>query len=89
MTIVLLVGLASGVAALAVSAGSLFEPLRARLTGWPAKLAECPLCLGFWLCAALWFVQGLPDGISSPVALGASWAVSAATSYGLERLAGD
>jgi hypothetical protein len=87
MTTVLLVGLASGVAALAVSSGSIFAPLRARLTGWPEKLATCPLCLSFWLCAALWFVQGLPDGLSSPVALGSAWAVSAATSYGLERLA--
>ena len=87
LTPVLLVGLASGVMALALAQGGLFEPLRARLTGWAGELAGCPLCLGAWLCAALWAVQGIPEGIAAPVAWGAAWAVSTATAYGLERLA--
>jgi hypothetical protein len=102
LTPVLDVGLASGVAALAVSDSDLFRPLRDRLwpsrdegapsppglRGWLAGLLHCPLCLGFWACAALWLAQGLPDHLSAPVAWGAAWAVSAATSYGLRRLAG-
>lgn len=82
---ILWVGLASGVAALAISDGGLFRPLRNRLD-W--ELLRCPLCLGFWACGALWAAQGLPDHLSAPVAWGAAWAVSAATSYGLRRLAG-
>ena len=88
LTPVLLVGLAAGVAALAVAEGGLFEPLRARLTGWAGELVSCPLCLGFYLCAALWLAQGIPDNLAAPVALGAAWAVSTATAYGLRRLAG-
>jgi len=72
--------------ALAVARGGLFDALRARLRGRLAELAECPLCLGAWLCAGLWAVQGLPEGLAAPVAWGASWAVSTATAWGLERL---
>ena len=88
MIAVLLVGLASGVACLAVSASGLFEPLRNRLTGRLGMLVRCPLCLGFWACGALWAVQPLPEGIVLPVAWGASWAVSTATAWLLEELHG-
>lgn len=80
------VGLASGVLALALTRGSLFEPLRRRLTGWASELAHCPLCLGAWLCAGIWLCQGLPEGLAAPVAWGASWAISTATAWGLERM---
>lgn len=82
------VGLASGVMALAVARGDLFKPFRDRLRGRFWMLANCPLCLGAWLCAALWLAQGLPEGLSAPVAWGASWAVSTATAFGLEELHG-
>lgn len=85
---VVAVGLASGVIALAISRGGLFRPLRSHLRGPLAELAECPLCLGAWLCAALWGVQGLPPELSAPVAWGASWAVSTAVAWGLEELHG-
>jgi hypothetical protein len=88
MTSVLLVGLAAGVAAAAIAADEgLFQPLHARLKGRAGYLMACPVCLSFWLCAALWLAQGIPDGLAAPVAWGASWAVSTATAYGLRRLA--
>ena len=82
----LAVGLASGVVSLAVARGGLFEPLRARLRGRLAMLAACPLCLGAWVCAGLWLVQGLPPGLTAPVAWGAAWAISTATAFGLEHV---
>ena len=82
------VGLASGVMALAVSESGLFAPVRAALRGLPGELARCSLCLGAWLCAALWLAQGIPEGMSALVAWGASWAVSTATAWGLGRLHG-
>lgn len=88
MTAVLLVGLASGVACLAVTTSELFYPLRARLSGRLGQLVRCSLCLGAWACAVLWAVQPLPEGIALPVAWGASWAVSTATAWLLEDLHG-
>lgn len=79
---VLLVGLASGVAALAVSRGSVFAPLRARLTGLWAELASCSLCLGFWFSALLTVLEGT----GGPVEWLASWAVSTAYAVAVERL---
>jgi len=86
---ILLVGLAAGVLALAIARGSVFEPLRARLTGWPGELVRCPLCLSAWLCGALWLTQGVPDGVSPDVAWGASWAVATAYAAAVERVAGE
>lgn len=83
------VGLASGVLALAIAQAEVFAPLRARLTGRLAYLSTCPLCLGAWLCAGLTVWQGPPPGLVWPVAWGASWAVSTATAWGLDRLAGQ
>lgn len=83
---ILWVGLASGVICLALAEGGIFDPWRSRLRGKWANLASCPLCLGAWVCAALWVYQGLPPGVSAPVAWGASWAVSTAVSFGLLRL---
>ena len=83
------VGLASGVVALALSRGSIFAPLRARLTGWPEKLVTCPLCLGAWLCAAGTALQGAPTGLTWPIAWGASWAVSTALAVAVDRMAGE
>lgn len=85
---VLLVGLASGVACLAVTSSGLFEPVRNRLTGRLGMLVRCSLCLGFWACGALWAIQPLPPGLTLPVAWGASWAVSTATAWLLEDLHG-
>lgn len=98
---ILLVGVASGAIALGVARAHPLDGLHAWLwpgreqgtpqppgaRGWAAYLLSCPLCLGAWLCAALWLCQGLPDGLAAPVAWGASWAVSTATAWGLERLA--
>lgn len=83
------VGLASGVMALAIAQAEAFAPLRARLTGRLAYLSTCPLCLGAWLSAGLLLIQGPPPGLAWPVAWGASWAVSTATAWGLDRLAGE
>jgi hypothetical protein len=80
---VLLVGLASGVAALALSRGTVFEPLRARLTGWRAELASCPLCLGFHLTALLTALEGT----GGPLEWLAAWAVSTGYAAVVERLA--
>jgi hypothetical protein len=89
MTSILLVGLASGVAALAISRGRVFEPIRSRLTGWRAELASCPLCLGFWLSGAATALQGVDVGMVPVVAWGASWAASTLYVAVVERLAGD
>ena len=89
MIAVLLVGLASGVACLAVTSGGVFDWLRERVAeGKLGQLVRCSLCLGFWACGALWAVQPLPDGLTLPVAWGASWAVSTATAWLLEDLHG-
>lgn len=88
MIAVLLVGLASGIASLAVAESGLFAPLRDRLAGWPGQLVRCALCLGFWLCGALWAFQPLPEGIAILTAWGASWAISTATAWVLEDLHG-
>lgn len=85
-TLTLLVGLASGVICLAVTRGGLFEPFRARLSGKLATLFSCPLCLGAYVVAGLWAFQGLPDGLSAPVAWGAAWAVSTGVAFTLEHL---
>lgn len=79
---VLLVGLGSGVAALAVSRGGIFAPLRARLTGLWAELASCHLCLGFWLSGLL----TASSGSGGPIEWLASWAVSTAYAVAVERL---
>lgn len=88
MTEILLVGLASGIMSLAISESGLFAPVRRRLDGMLYLLVSCALCLGAWLCAGLWLWQGLPPGISAPVAWGASWAISTATAWGLGGLHG-
>lgn len=85
---VVAVGLASGIASLAVSEGGIFDPIRRRLRGKLYLLASCAMCLGFWFCGALWAVQGAPPGLVLPVAWGASWAISTATAWGLQELHG-
>jgi hypothetical protein len=56
------------------------------IRGWLGYLLSCPWCLGAWLCAGLWAVQGVPGGLSWPVAWGAAWWVSTVAVRVLERL---
>lgn len=89
MNSVLLVGLASGIVALAISRGQVFGSLRAGLTGWRAYLSQCPLCLGFWVSLALTAVQGAPQGIEFCVAWFASWGVGTLLAFSVDRMAGE
>lgn len=77
------VGLASGVLALAISRGTIFAPLRARLTGWRAELASCYLCLGFWLSAVLTALEGT----GGPIQWLAAWGISTLLAAAVDRLA--
>ncbi len=100
--VVLLVGLASGVLALAISRARIFRWLRELVwpghdaeppaprppgvRGWAGYLLTCWLCLGAWLCAALWAVEGLPGKPSGLVLWAASWAVSTLLAAAVDRL---
>ena len=102
---VLLVGLASGVVALAISRTRAFRPLRDIVwpghedepptplppgaRGWAAYLVTCYVCLGAWLAAGLTALQGVPGGLHPVVSWGASWAVGAAFAAAVDRLAGE
>jgi hypothetical protein len=83
MLTVLLVGLASGIIALALSRGTVFAPVRARLTGWRAELASCPLCLGFWLSGLL----TAAEGTGGPLEWLAAWAISTGYAVAVGRMA--
>lgn len=83
------VGLASGIVALAISRGEVFGSLRARFTGWRAYLAQCPLCLGFWVSLALTAIQGAPEGLQFCVAWFASWGIGTLLAFAVDRLAGE
>ena len=82
---VTLVGLASGVVSLTLSRGSIFAPLRARLTGWRAELGSCYLCLGAWVSGALTILSGSGGWLEWL----ASWAVSTLLAAAVDRLAGE
>ena len=79
------VGLASGVVSLAISRGSIFDPLRTRLTGWRAELASCWLCVGFYVSALLTALEGAGGWLEWL----ASWAVSTLLAAAVDRLAGE
>lgn len=83
------VGLASGIVALAISRGQVFGSLRARLTGWRAYLAECPLCLSFWVSLVFTAVQGAPAGLEFCISWWASWGIGALLAFAVDRLAGE
>ncbi len=87
--VVLLVGLASGAASTALAWAHLFAPLRARLSGWAAYLAGCPVCLGGWLSLALTALQGAPPGVSPLVAWWGAWGVSSLGAAGMQGLVGE
>lgn len=80
-----LVGLASGIVSLTLSRGSIFAPLRARLTGWRAELGSCYLCLGAWVSGALTILSGSGGWLEWL----ASWAVSTLLAASVDRLAGE
>ena len=79
------VGLASGIVALAIARGRVFDPLRARLTGWRAELAGCYLCLGFWTAGVLTILSGS----GGPLEWLASWGVGTLLAASVDRLAGE
>jgi hypothetical protein len=80
----LTVGLASGIVALTLARGRIFDPLRARLTGWRAELAGCYLCLGLYVSGAMTALQGSGGWLEWL----ASWAVSTLLAASVDRLAG-
>lgn len=82
------VGLAAGVLALALSRGSVFAPLRARLTGWPGELASCWLCQSAWWAAGLTALEGA-GGLHPVVAWAAAWGAGALLAAAVDRLAGE